>query len=66
MKRRLWNVTPRFARERLLDAQTRMVNRNLQRQTIPERERDRLREVFKDEVGRLEQRLDRDLSHWLA
>ena len=34
MKRRLWNVTPRFARERLLDAQTRMVNRNLQRQTI--------------------------------
>lgn len=66
MKRRLWNVTPRFARERLLDAQTRMVNRNLQRQTIPERERARLREVFKDEVGRLEKRLDRDLSHWLA
>ena len=66
MKRRLWNVTPRFARERLLDAQTRMVNRNLQRQTIPERERDRLREVFKDEVGRLQKRFDRDLSHWLA
>jgi hypothetical protein len=66
MKRRLWKVTPRFARERLLDAQTRMVNRNLERQTIPERERDRLREVFRDEVGRLEQRLERDLSHWLG
>lgn len=66
MKRRLWNVTPRFARERLLDAQTHMVNRNLERQTIPDRERDRLREVFKEEVGRLETRLDRDLSHWLG
>jgi Sulfotransferase family len=66
MKRQLWNVTPRFARERLLDAQTRMVNRNLERQTIPDRERDRLREVFKEEVGRLETRLDRDLSHWLG
>jgi hypothetical protein len=66
MKRRLWNVTPRFARERLLDAQTRMVNRNLQRQTMPEPERDRLRDVFREEVGRLETRLGRDLSHWLA
>jgi hypothetical protein len=65
MKRRLWNVTPRFARERLLDAQTKMVNRNLQRQTMPEPERDRLRDVFREEVGRLEARLDRDLSHWL-
>ena len=65
MKRRMWKVTPRFARERLLDAQTKMVNRNLERQTMPERERDRLREVFRDEVGRLETRLDRDLSHWL-
>jgi len=66
MKRRLWNVTPRFARERLLDAQTKIVNRNLQRQTMPEPERDRLRGVFREEVGRLEARLDRDLSHWLA
>jgi hypothetical protein len=66
MKRRLWNVTPRFARERLLDAQTRMVNRNLQRQTMPEPERDRLRDVFREEVGRLETRLGRDLSHWLG
>jgi hypothetical protein len=66
MKRRLWNVTPRFARERLLDAQTKMVNRNLQRQTIPEHERDRLREVFREEIGRLETRLDRDLSRWLG
>jgi len=66
MKRRLWSVTPRFARERLLDAQTRMVNRNLQRQTMPEPERERLREVFREEVGRLEQRLGRDLSHWLG
>ena len=66
MKRRLWNVTPRFARERLLDAQTKMVNRNLQRQTMPEPERDRLRDVFREEVGRLETRLDRDLSHWLG
>ena len=66
MKRRLWNVTPRFARERLLDAQTKIVNRNLQRQTMPEHERDRLRGVFREEVGRLEARLDRDLSHWLA
>ena len=66
LKRRLWKVTPQFARERLLDAQTKMVNRNLQRQTIPERERDRLREVFREEIDRLEKRLDRDLSHWLA
>ena len=66
MKRRLWNVTPRFARERLLEAQTKIVNRNLQRQTMPEHERDRLRGVFREEVGRLEARLDRDLSHWLA
>lgn len=66
MKRRLWNVTPRFARERLLDAQTKMVNRNLQRQTMPEPERDRLRDVFREEVGRLETRLHRDLSHWLG
>ena len=66
MKRRIWNVTPRFARERLLDVQTKMVNRNLQRQTMPEPERDRLRGVFREEVGRLETRLDRDLSHWLA
>jgi Sulfotransferase family len=66
MKRRLWNVTPRFARERLLDAQTKIVNRNLQRQTMPEPERDRLRDVFREEVGRLETRLGRDLSHWLA
>ncbi len=66
MKRRLWNATPGFARERLLDAQTKMVNRNLERQTMPEPERDRLREVFREEVGRLETRLDRDLSHWLA
>jgi hypothetical protein len=66
MKRRLWNVTPRLARERLLDAQTKIVNRNLQRQTMPEPERDRLRGVFREEVGRLEARLDRDLSHWLA
>ena len=66
MKRRLWNVTPRFARERLLDAQTKMVNRNLQRQTMPEPERDRLRNVFREEIRRLETRLDRDLSHWLA
>ena len=66
MKRRLWNVTPRLARERLLDAQTKIVNRNLQRQTMPEHERDRLRGVFREEVGRLEARLDRDLSHWLA
>jgi hypothetical protein len=66
MKRRLWNVTPRFARERLLDAQTKMVNRNLQRQTMPEPERDRLRDVFREEVGRLETRLGRDLSHWLG
>jgi len=66
MKRRLWNVTPRFARERLLDAQTKIVNRNLQRQTMPEHERDRLRGVFREEVGRLEARLDRDLSHWLG
>jgi RNA-splicing ligase RtcB len=43
-----------------------MVNRNLQRQTIPERERDRLREVFREEIDRLEKRLDRDISHWLA
>ena len=64
MKRRLWKVTPQFARERLLDAQTRMVNRKLQRQTMPDRERDRLREVFREEIGRLERRLDRDLSHW--
>jgi hypothetical protein len=66
MKRRLWNVMPRFARERLLDAQTKIVNRNLQRQTMPEPERDRLRDVFREEVGRLETRLGRDLSHWLA
>lgn len=66
MKRRLWSVTPRFARERLLDAQTKMVNRNLQRQTMPEPERDRLRDVFREEVGRLETRLGRDLSHWLG
>jgi Sulfotransferase family len=66
LKRRLWNVTPRFARERLLDAQTKMVNRNLQRQTMPEPERDRLRDVFRAEVGRLETRLGRDLSHWLG
>jgi Sulfotransferase family len=66
MKRRLWNVTPRFARERLLDVQTKIVNRNLQRQTMPEPERDRLRDVFREEVGRLETRLGRDLSHWLA
>lgn len=66
MKRRLWNMTPRFARERLLDAQTRMVNRNLQRQILPDNERDRLRDVFREEVGRLEKRLDRDLSHWLG
>ncbi len=66
MKRRLWNVTPRFAREHLLDAQTKMVNRNLQRQTMPEPERDRLRDVFREEVGRLETRLGRDLSHWLG
>jgi hypothetical protein len=66
MKRRLWNVTPRFARERLLDAQTKIVNRNLQRQTMPEPERDRLRDVFREEVGRLETRLGRDLSHWLG
>jgi hypothetical protein len=66
MKRRLWNLTPGFARERLLDAQTKMVNRNLERQTMPQPERDRLRGVFREEVGRLETRLDRDLSHWLS
>jgi Sulfotransferase family len=66
MKRRLWHVTPRRIREPLLNMQTRMVNRNLERQTIPAREQQRLQEVFREEVGQLERRLDRDLSHWLA
>jgi sulfotransferase family protein len=64
LKRRLWNVTPHFARERLLDAQTKMVNRNLERQVIPPRERERLENVFGEEVAALEKRLGRDLSHW--
>jgi sulfotransferase family protein len=64
-KRRLWSLTPSRIREPLLDLQTRMVNRNLQRQKIPPEEQGRLREVFRDEIGRLEQRLDRDLAHWL-
>jgi hypothetical protein len=66
MKRRIWNVTPNVLRERLLSVQTRMVNRNLERQSIPAPERDRLRELFRDEVAGLQQRLGRDLSHWLG
>jgi hypothetical protein len=65
MKRRLWRATPNVLKEPLLRAQTRMVNRNLERRSIPEQERDRLREVFAGEVARLEDRLQRDLSHWL-
>jgi hypothetical protein len=65
MKRRLWRATPNALKEPLLRAQTRMVNRNLERGSIPEQERDRLREVFAGEVAQLEDRLQRDLSHWL-
>lgn len=65
-KRRLWQLTPSAVREPLLRLQTRIVNRNLERQSIPPPERDRLRNVFKEEVAQLEARLDRDLSHWLA
>jgi Sulfotransferase family len=65
-KRRLWSLTPSRIREPLLDMQTRMVNRNLERQTIPPSEQERLREVFRDEIGALGERLDRDLSHWLG
>lgn len=65
-KRRLWQVTPSALREPLLRLQTRMVNRNLERQSMPPRERDRLRAVFEEEVAELERRLDRDLSAWLA
>jgi Sulfotransferase family len=66
MKRRLWQAAPGRLRDPLLRLQTRMVNRNLERQSMPARERDRLRNVFKQEVTKLEKRLDRDLSHWLA
>src|SRR6186997_3217741 len=66
MKRRLWRATPNVLKEPLLRAQTRMVNRNLERGSIPEPERDRLREVFAGEVAALENRLQRDLSHWLS
>ena len=66
MKRRLWQAAPSRLRDPLLRLQTRMVNRNLERQSMPARERDRLRSVFKQEVTQLETRLDRDLSHWLA
>jgi len=65
MKRRLWRATPNLLKEPLLRAQTRMVNRNLERGSISEQERDRLREVFAGEVAQLEDRLRRDLSHWL-
>jgi hypothetical protein len=65
MKRRLWQWTPAAVREPLLRAQTRLVNRNLERQSIPAAERTRLQEVFRDEVAQLERRLGRDLSHWL-
>jgi hypothetical protein len=41
-----------------------MVNRNLERQVIPPRERERLENVFGEEVAALEKRLGRDLSHW--
>jgi hypothetical protein len=66
VKRRVWRATPSALREPLLRAQTRALNRNLQRHSIATRERDRLREVFAEEVARLGRRLDRDLSHWLA
>jgi hypothetical protein len=65
-KRRLWRATPNVLKEPLLRIQTRMVNRNLERGSIPEPERDRLREVFAGEVAALEDRLQRDLSHWLS
>jgi hypothetical protein len=65
-KRRLWQRTPTAVKEPLLRAHTRLVTRNLERQSIPPRERARLQEVFREEVAELERRLDRDLSHWLA
>ncbi|HSK15805.1 MAG TPA: sulfotransferase [Gaiellaceae bacterium] len=65
-KRRLWDATPGVLREPLLRLQTRMVNRNLERQSMPAEERERLQGVFGDEVAQLQKRLGRDLSHWLA
>lgn len=65
-KRRLWQATPRALRDPLVDLQARLVNRNLEPRELPERERNRLRAVFRDEVIQLERLLDRDLSHWLA
>jgi hypothetical protein len=65
-KRRLWQATPGRLREPLLRLHTRIGNRNLERRSMGERERERLRNVFRDEVAELEARLDRDLSHWLA
>jgi Sulfotransferase family len=65
-KRRLWQVTPSGLRDPLLRVHTRVMNRNLERRSLPERERERLRNVFREEVESLERLLDRDLSHWLA
>ncbi len=65
MKRRLWQRTPSALKEPLLGAHTRLVNRNLERQSIPGAERARLQRVFEGEVAELEERLGRDLSHWL-
>ena len=65
-KRRLWETTPTKLRESLLRAQTRLVNRNLQRQVIPSRERERLMDVFGEEVAKLESRFGRDLSDWVS
>lgn len=41
-------------------------NWNLRRPTMPARARDRLRDLFRSDVGELETLLQRDLRHWLA
>ena len=65
VKRRLWDAVPRPLAEPLLRMQTRVVNRNLERQPMPEPQREWLRDVFRDEITRLERRLETDLSHWI-
>lgn len=65
VKRRVWDALPSGVREPLRRTQSRLTNRNLAAIEVPAADRAHLAEVFSAEVARLEQRFDRDLSHWL-
>lgn len=52
--------------ERVVDWANALKNRNLEKPAMPAAQRARLAEAFRPHVRRLEDMIDRDLSHWLS